>query len=312
MAETCLFYGEELGRYSFGDGHPFGPDRLPAFWREATRRGLPGRLPIEPPATCDLSELLSFHSAEYVALVRQASLSGKGYLDHGDTPAFPGIYEAGSTVVGTSLKAMRLLMAGTYRRAFIPIAGLHHARRDQAGGFCVFNDIGVVIAQLRHAHGIRRVGYVDIDVHHGDGVYYEFEDDPDVIIGDIHEDGRFCYPGTGFARETGLGDAAGTKLNIDMMPGADEKDFFEAFARVEAFLDKAAPEFIILQCGADSLAGDPLAQLQFTPRGHRHAATRLRELADRHAQGRLLVMGGGGYNRQNLATAWSEVVEALI
>lgn len=312
MAEACLFYGEALGRYSFGNDHPFGPDRLPAFWREATRRGLPERLTVEPPATCDADALLAFHTPAYVDLVRSASAAGGGFLDYGDTPAFPGVYEAGATVVGTGLAAMHLLVAGTYRRAFLPIAGLHHARRDRAGGFCVFNDIGVIIAHLRREHGIRRVGYVDIDVHHGDGVFYEFEDDPDVIIGDIHEDGRFLYPGTGFAHETGSGEGDGTKLNVPLLPGAGEDEFFEAFTRVETFLDEAAPAFVILQCGADSLAGDPLAHLEFTPRCHREAATRLRALADRHAGGRLLVMGGGGYNRQNLAAAWSVVVEALI
>jgi acetoin utilization protein AcuC len=194
----------------------------------------------------------------------------------------------------------------------LPIAGLHHARRDSAAGFCVFNDPGVIIETLREQYGIKRIAYVDIDAHHGDGVFYAFEDDPDLIFADIHEDGRFLYPGTGFAHETGKGAAKGSKLNIPMLPGADDRAFHQAWPQLEEFVRAAKPEMILLQAGADSIKGDPITHMQFTPAAHAHAARRLCALADEFCQGRIIAMGGGGYNRTNLALAWSAVMQALL
>jgi len=203
-------------------------------------------------------------------------------------------------------------MDGKLQRAFVPIAGLHHARRDTAGGFCIFNDCGVVIETLRRTYGIRRVAYVDIDAHHGDGVFYCFEDDPELFFADIHEDGRFLYPGTGAAQETGSGGAAGTKLNIPVLPGADDNRFHQVWPRVETFIDAAQPEFIVMQCGADSIAGDPLTHMAYSPDAHAYATRSLVRLAERHAQGRLLATGGGGYNLANLAAGWNNVVTELL
>ena len=190
--------------------------------------------------------------------------------------------------------------------------GTHHAFADHGEGFCVFNDCGVAVEYLREHFGVRRIAYVDIDAHHGDGVFYAFEDDPDLILVDLHEDGRYLYPGTGFVDETGSGAARGTKLNIPMPPQAGDETFFKAWESAERFIDQAKPEFVLLQCGADSLAGDPITHLQYSAAAHRHAAQRLKMLAERHCQGRLLALGGGGYNRPNLARAWTAVVEALL
>jgi acetoin utilization protein AcuC len=203
-------------------------------------------------------------------------------------------------------------MSGASRRAFVPIAGLHHAARGGAAGFCVFNDIGVAVERLRAQHGIRRIAYVDIDAHHGDGVFYGFEEDPELIFADTHEDGRYLYPGTGAAQETGRGPAAGSKLNLPLPPGAGDREFLAAWEQIEAHLAAFPTEFILFQCGADSLAGDPIAHLQFSAAAHAHAASRLCALADAQGHGRVLGLGGGGYNRHNLATAWSAVVRAFL
>lgn len=310
--KVCVYAGTALAAYGFGEGHPFGPDRLDAFWREFTRRGLDRRCDIAAPVTCTDTDLARFHTRDYLERVKRQSQTGEGFLDYGDTPAFPGVYQAASTVVGSVLDALRAILSGVCNRAFVPIAGLHHARRDSAAGFCVFNDQGVAIETLHAVHGIKRVAYVDIDAHHGDGVFYAFEDDPDLIFADIHEDGRYLYPGTGAASETGRGKAAGTKLNIPMPPDAGDREFFQVWEMVETFVRNARPEFILLQAGADSLAGDPITHLRYTPAAHAHAARRLRVLADELCQGRVLATGGGGYNRDNLAAAWCAVVEALL
>jgi acetoin utilization protein AcuC len=221
------------------------------------------------------------------------------------------VFEAAAAVVGGTLALLDRIMSGPITRGFIPIGGLHHARRDEAAGFCVFNDCGIAIEQARRRYGLERVAYVDIDAHHGDGVFYGFEDDPAVIIADTHEDGRYLYPGTGSREESGTGAAAGTKLNLPLPPGAGDVAFFAAWDEVEAFLEPFAPQLILLQCGADSVAGDPITHLEFSTEAHAFATTRLRALADRTAGGRLLAMGGGGYNRNNLARCWTRVVEAL-
>jgi acetoin utilization protein AcuC len=307
-----VYYGEALARYGFGADHPFGPDRLQAFWGEAVRQGLDRKVRVAAPVAAGEDALRRFHSAEYIARVRRQSESGEGFLDYGDTPAFRGLYEAGCIVVGSTLDAVTKSVAGDCPLALVPIAGLHHARRDAAAGFCVFNDAGVAIETLRRVHGLRRVAYVDIDAHHGDGVFYAFEDDPDLIFADIHEDGRFLYPGTGEASETGSGAAHGTKLNIPLPPGAGDEDFLRAWAEVEAFVRAGRPEFILLQAGADSLAGDPITHLRYSARAHHHAAARLRALALECCGARLVAMGGGGYNRANLARAWCAVLRALL
>ncbi len=280
--------------------------------REFESRGLARRVMLLEPREATYDELLSFHTPRYVDFVRERSQTGQGSLDGGDTPAFRGVYEAAAAVVGSSLAACEAVMSGAARHGFVPIAGLHHAGRDRAAGFCVFNDCGVVIEQLRRRHGLRRVGYVDIDAHHGDGVYYGFEDDPGVIFADVHEDGESLYPGTGGVAECGRGPAQGTKLNIPMLAGSGDRAFQSAWPRVLEHIERHEPEFILLQCGADSIDGDPITHLRFTPVVHAQAARDLASLAARLGHGRVLGLGGGGYNRANLARAWTEVVAALL
>ncbi|MFZ5558425.1 MAG: acetoin utilization protein AcuC [Pseudomonadota bacterium] len=311
-ARVLLYAGDALARYGFPGGHPFGTDRQQAFLKEATRQGLHAAAALREPVAATRDALERFHSPDYIDLVERLSRDGGGFLDYGDTPAFPGVLEAASTVVGSALDGLRRVMDGECRRTFQAIGGLHHARRSRAAGFCVFNDTGVVIETLRREFGVGRVAYVDIDVHHGDGVFYSFESDPDVAVVDIHEDGTYLYPGTGHAHETGQGAAAGTKLNLPLPPGAGDREFLLAWEVAEKFLRRFAPEFVILQCGADSLAGDPLAHLRLTAAAHAHAARRLTQLAEEFAGGRLMAFGGGGYSRANLAQAWSGVLKELI
>ncbi len=309
---VCLYYGEALGRYGFPHGHPLGEDRQGAFFREAVARGLEKEVSIVVPLRASRAEIERFHTRGYVDRVEHAEARGIEFLDDGDTPVFPGLYEAAATVVGSALDALSRVMTGECRRTFQPIGGLHHARRGAAAGFCVFNDLGVVIDTLRGEYGVRRVGYVDIDVHHGDGVFYAYEHDAEVVFADIHEDGRFLYPGTGAAHETGSGKAKGTKLNIPLAPGAGDQAFSDAWPRVVAHLREFKPQFFLFQCGADGLEGDPLAHLRYSPQVHAQATRSLRHLADEYAAGRLMVFGGGGYNRDNLASAWCTVLRELI
>ena len=310
--EVLLYVGEPLARYRFPPGHPFSIDRQRAFWNEAQRQKLDRQVQLLAPRSATRDELLRFHTGRYIESVADRSISGGGYLDYGDTPAFPGMFEAACAVAGTALDALEQIMSGASRRTFQPVGGLHHARADGAAGFCVVNDLAIVIQSLREIYGVRRVAYVDIDVHHGDGVFYAFEDDPELIFADIHEDGRYLYPGTGHANETGVGEAVGTKLNVPLMPGAGDREFFAAWERVLDHLRRHRPEFIVFQCGADSLRGDPLAHLRLTPAAHAHAAGTLCRFADESCGGRIMAFGGGGYDLRNLAAGWCAVLQEMM
>jgi acetoin utilization protein AcuC len=310
-AQAGLYVGEELANYGFPDGHPLGADRQSAFYKEAAGQGLLEKVSAQAPRIATREEIERFHSKRHVEKVMHAERDRLEYLDNGDTPVFPGLYRASATVVGSALDGLARIMAGDFVRTFQPVGGLHHARRDHAAGFCVFNDLGVVIETLRSRYGIRRVAYVDIDVHHGDGIFYAFEEDPELIFADIHEDGNHLYPGTGRADETGKGSAKGTKLNIPLAPRSGDREFTQVWPRVVEHLTRFEPEFVVFQCGADGLKNDPLAHLEYSSAAHAHAAQSLVQIATRYCAGRLMAFGGGGYDRSNLAKAWSAVLRAI-
>jgi acetoin utilization protein AcuC len=308
----CVYLGDELASYGFGDDHPFGPMRHHVFKQAFYEKGLDKRTDILSPFIADQNTIELFHTHEYVEKVKEQSKFGTGYLDQGDTPAFIGMFEAASYVAGTVCNAIDQLMSGEYKRAFIPIAGLHHARRHVAAGFCVFNDCGIAIEYLRHKHKVKRVAYIDIDAHHGDGVFYSFESDPDFIFADLHEDGKYLYPGTGAITETGTNEAKNTKLNIPMPPGANDDLFKQVWPKVEDYLRQYPPDFILFQCGADSIEGDPITHMAYSESSHAYATQQLCKLADEYCDGKMLAMGGGGYNHDNIAKTWTAVVSAMI
>ena len=203
--------------------------------RELHACGLDGRVQRGSPRPATREELESFHTPEYIDLVRSDRRAVTGFWMRAIRRR--GTASSRRRATWSARRCVRSMRSwqGRSRRAFIPIAGLHHAARDRAAGFCVFNDCGVAIEMLRRNHGLRRIAYVDIDAHHGDGVFYGFEGDPDVLFADLHEDGRYLYPGTGRADETGTG-AAGTKLNIPLPPGAERREFKAIWPQVEDYL----------------------------------------------------------------------------
>ena len=301
--------GNELLSYSFPRPHPFTSERVATFWRELDLDGQ--SVDYIKPQKADEGIIELFHSKEHVEFVKKASHFGYGNLDQGDTPAFSGVFEAAQFAVGSSLACLQEIMEGRLEHAFNPVGGLHHATRDSSAGFCVFNDIGVVVEVLRSQYEVKKVLYVDIDVHHGDGVYYPYESDPYLSIFDIHEDGRYLYPGTGSASETGLGVAKGTKVNVPLSPGTGDEGVIDQLPRLESLARVCSPEFIIFQCGADGLAGDPIAGLSYSREAHKAVASTLHRLSHELCGGRLLALGGGGYKPENCASAWLAVVKAL-
>ncbi len=312
--EVAIFYGMASTTYSFPSGHPMKGSRGEAFWKLIKKKklNLAEGVEIHQPVLASEGDIRLFHNQEYINFVKKLSKKGTGFLDNGDTPVFKGVFEASRYVVGSTLQGLNIVMHKEIEHAFNPIGGLHHARKESAAGFCVFNDAAIAIIEAKKKYELKRILYVDIDAHHGDGVFYSFYDDPQVFIADIHEDGRFLYPGTGSENEKGEGKAEGTKLSIPVPPQTNDEGFKKAFNKVENFILSVKPEIILLQCGGDGLKNDPISHLEYSPQAYRFAAEKLHQLAHKFSEGRIIAMGGGGYSPNNTAKAWVNVVEAFL
>ena len=289
--------------YDFGGDHPFSETSrdLAVQLFESTlapeERDAVAWIREVPPSS--RAELERFHDRGYLDFMEEAGLiDQRVYLDRGDTPAFPGCFEASARLAGGALAALRRTLESG-RPAFHPGGGLHHAHPDRASGFCVLNDLAVAIAEAR-SKGLK-VAYLDIDAHHGDGVMYGFYGDGGVLDLDFHQDGRTLFPGTGFPSETGRGDGRGLKVNVPLPPTAGDEALLPIFRRVvPPMIREFRPDLIVLQHGVDGHVGDPLAHLQYTPSAYAEVDRTMLALAEEHSGGRLLVTGGGGYRPESV------------
>lgn len=217
-------------------------------------------------------------------------------LGTGDNPIFPEMHKASTAVCGASLTALERVMDGSASHAFNPAGGLHHARRREASGFCIYNDPAVAIAKALELHPGWRVMYLDIDVHHGDGVQWIFYDDPRVLTLSFHQSGRYLYPGTGFEDEIGGPNALGTSANIPLLPLTGNDDYLWTLERMlPALADAFRPDLLVTQMGADTHWNDPLANLGLTMPAYPQIAKLIRETVSESCSGRWVATGGGGY-----------------
>jgi acetoin utilization protein AcuC len=303
-----LVYGPRSVTYDFGPDHPLTPRRFgPGISLLEALGAAPGLAP-EPASDVELEWI---HDAAYVDVVKAFSREPLGPpragIGPGDTPAFAGMHDASAAVAGGSLRAMEAILGGDVIHAFHPGGGLHHAMPGRASGFCVYDDPALAIARARR-DGLR-VLYVDLDVHHGDGVQAIHWSDPGVMTVSIHETGLALFPGTGFPDELGGGDALRTKVNLPLDPGTGERGWLAALELVLPALAEAfQPEVVVSQHGADAHAFDPLAHLLVTTTAMGAAARLVDSLAHRWAGGRWLATGGGGYDVYRVVPrAWSQV-----
>jgi acetoin utilization protein AcuC len=294
--QPLLVYGPRSATYDFGPAHPLTPRRFgPGISLLETLGAVPNLAP-EPAGDAELEWI---HEQGYIRVVKELSRQPIGPfragIGPGDTPAFAGMHEASAAVAGGSLRAMEAILRGGAMHAFHPGGGLHHAMPARASGFCVYDDPALAIARARR-DGLR-VMYVDLDVHHGDGVQAIHWSDPGVLTVSIHESGFSLFPGTGFADEIGGPGAEGTKVNIALDPGTGEIGWVEALELALPPLAEAfRPEVIVSQHGADAHAFDPLAHLMVTTTAMGRLARLVDALAHLHASGRWLATGGGGYD----------------
>jgi len=290
---AALAWDPALVGYGFGPGHPFNPLRLELTVALARELGvLPELLAFEP-ASDELLETV--HDPAYVEAVRRGTTDFAHGLGTADNPLFPSMHEATALVVGATVAAARAVSSGAVRHGVSIAGGLHHAMPATASGFCLYNDVAVAITDLL-SHGVERVAYVDIDVHHGDGVQAVFYDDPRVLTISLHESGRTLFPGTGFPSETGGVDAIGTAVNVALPAGTGDPGWLRAFdAIVPPLVREFAPTVLVSQHGCDTHALDPLANLLVSVDAQRHAHSALHDLAHEVCDGRWLATGGGGY-----------------
>ncbi len=297
-----VVFDESLTSYDFGPGHPLAPVRVDLTMRLASELrvlDLPNVTMYDAPvATEDQLELV--HRKDYIEAVKRAgadpSRTDVRYgLGTGDNPTFAGMHEASAHVVGATVEAARLVVAGEALHAVNISGGLHHALAGSASGFCIYNDPAVAIAWLLD-QGVRKVAYVDIDVHHGDGVQAAFYDDPRVLTVSLHESPETLFPGTGYVSESGGAGAEGFAVNVALPPGAGDSDWLRAFhAVVPPLLRAFGPQILVSQHGCDSHMDDPLAHLMLSVDGQREAHLALHALAHETCAGRWLATGGGGY-----------------
>lgn len=311
---TALIWNDDQLSYDFGPDHPLKPVRVEltvGLIRSCGFTDADGVVTL-PRARFGEDDVVRLHAPEYVEAVQRLSRDphagggGRYGLGPGDNPIFRGMHEASLEVCGASVAAAQAVWEGRALRAFNPAGGLHHAMPDRASGFCIYDDPAFAIDWLLR-HGARRVAYIDIDTHHGDGVQAMFYDDPRVLTLSLHETGRYLFPGTGFTDEVGSGDARGTSLNVPLAPATTGEVYLEAFdAVVPAALDAFRPEILVTQLGCDTHVTDPLAHIALTTDDFAEIAGRLRALADRYTGGRWVAVGGGGYQIVNVVPrAWT-------
>ncbi len=293
-----LIHDERTFRYSFKD-HPFTSEKA----RKAGEKLiLDGIVEKAEPREYEEDVLFYFHTEEYVNFVKNKKM---GFLDFGDTPAYQGIHDDALWAVRSTLTAVDLSLENN-DVAINLNGGFHHAHRERASGFCVYNDVGIAIEYLLRRN-IKPILYVDIDAHHGDGVFYGFINNPHVYIIDFHEDPRTLFPGTGYENETGVGEALNTKQNVVMEPFSKRIKV----EKIDEFVSGKNFEFVIMQIGADGLSGDPLTHLSYSLESYIDTVKKVYSIAKEKCGKRLVLLGGGGYSLENSVNAYYEAIKSL-
>lgn len=303
---TAFFYTQRYSSFDYGASHPLKIERLQLTYDLCKAYGLfdlpEARLVETEPAT--ETDILRFHTPQYVQVLKRAEqeLSDGDFahgLGPGDNPVFPGLWQWSLLHTGASLQCAKLVSSGGARIAFNIAGGLHHAGANRASGFCYVNDVVLAIYHLLDRG--KRVLYVDIDAHHGDGVQWAFYGDPRVLTVSFHQDGRTLFPGTGAASEKGRGEGLGYCVNVPLYPGTDDEVFWKGFQAVVPRLFEAfRPDVVVSQLGVDTLESDPLAHMELTTNGFSKVVEYLTDQAPAW-----VALGGGGYDIGNVARCWT-------
>lgn len=314
-ATTRVIWGEDFTAYDFGEGHPMTPLRLELTARLCESFGLFDLADVDVVSPCVASDdlLATVHDRDYIAAVKEAGVDPsladpRRGLGTDDDPAFVGMHEASARVVEGTRMVCESVWRGESTHGVNFCGGLHHAMRDRASGFCIYNDIAVGIQWLLD-NGAQRVAYVDVDVHHGDGVETIFWDDPRVLTVSVHENGRILFPGTGWPADIGGEGAEGTSINVALPPGVTDSAWLRAITSVAEPLVRAfEPDILVSQHGCDTHVDDPLAHMAVTVDAQRQAGEAMHRLSHEVCGGRWVALGGGGYEAVDVVPrAWTHL-----
>jgi acetoin utilization protein AcuC len=303
---VALVTVDDIARmYDFGAEHPLRPERVLLTYDNISDLGMLSAEHVTEIAARVATEveIRQAHAYDFVDAVKSLDwgmMPPSQALHYGlgtpDNPIFMNMHDASCAVAGATLTAADAVASGEFEHSFNPAGGLHHARKAEASGFCIYNDPAIAIAKVLVDHPDWRVMYLDVDVHHGDGVQWIFYDEPRVLTLSIHQSGRTLYPGTGFEHETGSGDAVGTAANIPLAPRTGTADYLWALeSTLPALAEAFKPDLILTQLGADTHHGDPLADLGLTMDAFPVMARIIHDTAHKHCSGRWVATGGGGY-----------------
>jgi acetoin utilization protein AcuC len=306
-AKAAFVYSERFGSFYYGIEHPMKPVRLRLTAELMEALGLdklPSAMTVEARSATE-EELLFFHTPEYLKVLKEANtgIIPVGGTQHGlgyaDNPVFNGVYEWSALCAGASLQAAALVAEGRAEVAFNISGGLHHAMPSRASGFCYINDAAIAIKYLAGLG--KRVAYVDIDAHHGDGVEFAFYDTNKVLTLSVHESGQWLFPGTGLVTDIGVNSGKGFALNMPLPPSTGDELFLKVFDEVvQPAIEEFQPDILVTQLGVDSFETDPITHLSLTTNSFEKAVERFRDM-----EIPWVALGGGGYDLSNVSRAWT-------
>ncbi|MHA1215505.1 MAG: acetoin utilization protein AcuC [Candidatus Hodarchaeales archaeon] len=320
MIKTGIIWDDKYLSFNLGEGHPMNPKRLDIPFTLLKTLNVFSRpdITLYEPVPASDEEIELFHSHKYIESMKELSEAGRGYnfrygLGTGDCPVFPEMHEVSALIVGGALEGVRRIQSGEVNQAFSLLGGLHHAFAEKAAGFCYYNDVVVAIKYLQKVYGLKRILYIDTDVHAGDGVLDAFYSEKGVLGISMHESPQFIFPGTGLSDETGEGSGLGYSINIPLYPETWDELYSDIFEKIiPCIWKKYDPEFVIWQCGADGHYKDVLGHLALTTNLYSYLGKRIAELSRNcSAQGKLLLLGGGGYNPDSVARVWLSILAAI-
>jgi len=311
--KVILTFHEKFIGYDLGEGHPFRGDRFANAMRFFESQGLfrLSEIVLNEPKPASREELLRIHSEDYVDLIFRLAKERKPYDI--ETPVSPEILEAALLIVGGAVECGKAIFEGKVKRAVSLGGGYHHAGRDYGGGFCLFNDIAVLVEHLRTKYSVKRFLILDYDVHFGNGTSDIYYQDPNVLYISLHQDPRTIYPGTGFAWQTGEDAGEGYNVNVPLPPGTGDSTYL--YALNETFVPLAKefkPEIIIANGGSDPHFADTLGDLSLTVKGFFDISQVIRATADKVCGGKLVLMPGSGYNPKVLPLCWYALVAGAV